>query len=350
MSRFTLERVPAGLSERDWQLWDGLPDRVVFQTREWISFILATQRAEPVVAAVKDGSETVGYFTGLVSRRFGVPILGSPMRGWSSWYMGFNLFEGVSRRDVIDPLVRFAFDSLGCLHLELRDRYLKPADVEGLDVVHDPSSTCEVNLTRSEDEIWAGMTSSCRRCIRKAEKIGVVVEEASEDGFADEYYEQLKDVFARQSLVPAYGVDRPRELIAALKPTGRLLLLRARDPEGRPVATGIFIAFNGTMYFWGGASWRQHQIVRPNEAIMWYAMRHWKQRGMTVCDLGGGHRRYKDKYGGEWIPHPFIRKSRYRALSTMRDLAKDAYRGQRRLLARLDRLRQPSDTRYARQR
>jgi hypothetical protein len=263
------------------------------------------------------------------------------MRGWSSWYMGFNLFEGVSRRDVIDPLVRFAFDSLGCLHLELRDRYLKPVDLEGLAVEHDGSSTCEVDLTRSEDEIWAGMTSACRRCIRKAEKIGVVVEEASEGGFADEYYDQLKDVFARQSLVPPYGVDRPRALIAALNSTGRLLLLRARDPEGRPIATGIFVAFNETMYFWGGASWREHQIVRPNEAIMWYAMRYWKNRGMTVCDLGGGHRQYKSKYGGEWVPHPFVRKSRYHVLSTMRRAARRAYRGRSRLLARVDRIRRP---------
>jgi hypothetical protein len=27
------------------------------------------------------------------------------------------------------------------------------------------------------------------------------------------------------------------------------------------------------MYFGGGASWRQHQILRPNEAIQWQAMK-----------------------------------------------------------------------------
>src|SRR5436189_3057502 len=99
------------------------------------------------------------------------------------------------------------------------------------------------------------MTSACRRCIRKAKKVGVTIEEADDPEFADDYYAQLRDVFAKQSLVPTYGVDRVQALIAHLHPTGRLLLLRARGPDGASIATGIFPAMNGSMYFWGGASW-----------------------------------------------------------------------------------------------
>ena len=80
------------------------------------------------------------------------------------------------------------------------------------------------------------------------------VEEAQDLAFADDYYAQLKDVFAKQSLVPTYEVERVRELIKNLLPTGMLLLLRARDQEGNCIATGIFPAMNKTMYFRGGAS------------------------------------------------------------------------------------------------
>ena len=110
----------------------------------------------------------------------------------------------------------------------------------------------------------------------------MTVEEASAAGFADEYYAQLQDVFAKQGLRPTYGVDRVRELIRCVHPTGRLLLVRALGPEGEPIASGIFPAMNRTAYFWGGASWRSHQILRPNEAIFWFAMRDWKARGMSA--------------------------------------------------------------------
>jgi hypothetical protein len=40
--------------------------------------------------------------------------------------------------------------------------------------------------------------------------------------------------------------------------------------------------------FWGGASWRSHQILRPNEAVFWCAMRRLKERGIPLLDMGGG--------------------------------------------------------------
>ena len=79
--------------------------------------------------------------------------------------------------------------------------------------------------------------------------------------FADEHYAQLQDVFAKQGLVPTYGVARVRLLIRHLQPTGNLLLLRARDAEGHCAATGIFFGMNRHAYFWGNASWRSSQTL-----------------------------------------------------------------------------------------
>jgi len=74
--------------------------------------------------------------------------------------------------------------------------------------------------------------------------------------------------------VPTYGVDRVRALIRNLHPTGRLLLLRARDPEGKGIATGIYPGMNDVAQFWGNASFRSGQQWRPNETLHWYAMRY----------------------------------------------------------------------------
>lgn len=319
----SLHTVP--LDDVDWERLDAFADRNVFQTRDWLAFVAATQQASPLVAEVRDGSTTVGYFTGSVIRRFGVRILGSPFPGWTTWYMGFNLEEGVPRRAAVEALVPFAFSDLGCMHLELRDRALTLDDVDGLGFEYTPKTVFEVDLSRPEDEIFSGMTSACRRCIRKAAKVGVQIEEAHDDEFAKEYYEQLVDVYAKQALVPSYGEDRVRDLIRFLHPTGRLLLLRAQKADGQTIATGIFPAMNDAMYFWGGASWREHQIHRPNEALMWHAMRHWRERGVVACDLGGGAE-YKKKYGVQESGVHFFRKSRYGVASRARNAAKAAFR------------------------
>jgi CelD/BcsL family acetyltransferase involved in cellulose biosynthesis len=323
-----LEQVDLGRC--DWERMDAFADRQVFQTKEWLEFVASTQQAEPIVCAVTDGSSTVGYFTGLTVRRFGVRILGSPFPGWTTFYMGFNLEEGVSRREAAAALRTFAFRSLGCLHLELRDRYALRGELEGLGFGIDRRSTFEVDLRDDEEEIFSRMTSACRRCIRKAEKSGVTVEEAHDVGFADDYFSQLEDVFAKQGLRPTYGVERVRALITHLHPSGRLLLLRARSEEGRCIATGIFPAHGRTMFFWGGASWRSDQILRPNEALFWHALRYWKSRGVSVFDLGGGGD-YKRKYGGQEIMVPLWVRSRVPGLSAMRHLARSLHDARRRL-------------------
>jgi CelD/BcsL family acetyltransferase involved in cellulose biosynthesis len=314
----SLERL--SVQSCQWKLMDAFDDRVIFQTREWVEFVRRTQGAEPVIAAVVRDGETIGYFTGLIIRRFGVRILGSPFPGWTTSSMGFNLAEGVSRGAAAAAVKRFAFGPLGCLHLELKDRRLGTGDVVGLGFRHTPNVTFEVDLEGDEDELLARMSSACRRAIRRGRKVGVRIEEAAGEDFADEYYSQLLEVFARQGLRPTYDADRVRELIRCVGPTGRLLLLRAVAPGGERIATGIFPAMNGTAYFWGGASRRSHQILRPNEAVFWYAMRYWRARGVTRMDLGGGGD-YKRKYGPRELSVPFLRTARVPGLLTLRDAA-----------------------------
>jgi CelD/BcsL family acetyltransferase involved in cellulose biosynthesis len=318
----------------EWERLDQFSDRLVYQTREWVEFIASAQRAEPVVAGLVADAVTVGYFTGLVHRRFGVTILGSPMPGWTTAFMGFNLEPGVSRRAAVEALVPFAFGDLRCAHLELRDRNLLASDVAGLGFRHTPWTGIEVDLRRPEEEIWDALKASCRTAIRKATRHGVTVEEATGDDFAEDFYPQLEDVFAKQALVPPYGIERVRELIRCVHPSGRLLLLRARNADGACIATGIFPGMNRMMHFLAGASLREHQHLRPNEALMWHAMRHWKGRGIEACDLGGLVS-YKHKWGGREVHVPSVRKSRFRALSLMRDAAETAHGARQAIRGRL---------------
>ncbi len=251
----------------DWKLLDSFADRTVFQTREWVRFLAETQNATPVLAELSEAGRVVGYFTGLTFTRLGVKVLGSSFPGWTTPYIGFNLVPGASRADALAALEQAVWNDLKCLHMEVSDPYFRVEDGESLGFQTSYYVSYRTDLTKSEDELFQGMESACRRCVRKAEKSGVTIEEAHDSAFADEYYEQLKDVFAKQGLVPTYDVERVRALVRHTEPGGNVLLLRARDPEGKCIATGIFPGFNKIVEFWGNASFRAAKaLIKRNMA------------------------------------------------------------------------------------
>jgi hypothetical protein len=307
-----------------WAELDRFSDRVFSQRRKWLDFVVETSGGRPVVARLDDGGATVGYFTGVIVRRLGVRIMGSPFPGWTTPYMGFNLAPGVPRADAVAALLPFVFRELGCLHLELADPHLGAEDVARFGFETHVGTTFVSDLSQDEETLFSLMDSACRRCVRKAEKSGVQVEEAGPDGFADEYYAHLVDVFAKQQLRPTYGPERVASLVRHVHPSGDLLLLRARDADGRSIATGIFPGFNRMSYFFGNGSLRQFQGVRPNEAIHWSAMRSWKARGIHSHYWGGGGQ-YKEKYGGHRIETRHFRLSRFAVVGLARDLARKLY-------------------------
>lgn len=300
---------------------DGYADHTVFQTEAWIRFLEETQGAEPVYAHVLCDGRMIGRFVGLITKKFGIRILGSPMRGWTTSYMGFNLADDGQRLAALRALTAFAFTELRCMHLELFDRNLRFEDVAGDGYYFFPQTGFEIDLTKSDEQLLRAMSQGCRRNIRKAQKAGVQVEIATDPAFASDYYDQLTEVFAKQGLVPPYGQQRVVSLMRNLLPSGNLLLLRALHPNGRCIATGIYPAANTTMYFWGGASWREHQHLRPNQMLHWTAITYWKARGITRYDMGGGGA-YKKQYGGSPIAAPWIMASKYSGLQLLRNCAR----------------------------
>jgi CelD/BcsL family acetyltransferase involved in cellulose biosynthesis len=295
------------------------PDSTLYQSPCWLSFLEETQKGEIVIAALREGSAVLGYFVGLIIRKCGLRILGSPFPGWTTSYMGFVLEPEISRIDALEALERFAFRDLRCSHLELMDRDLDMSGVKDR-YAFTSYSGFELDLSLEESDLFSNFNHTCRRYIRQALRSGVVVQEATDGGFIDDYYGQLTEVFARQKLVPTYSKARVAALLRHLQPTGNLLLLRAIDADGRCIATMITLAMRNRGEVWGGASCQAYQQLHPNELLLWHAFRYWKSRSVRFFDMGGSGD-YKKKYGGYEISVPWIRTSRYPVLPLLRNSA-----------------------------
>jgi len=306
-----------------WDRLDSFPDRTIFQTQPWLEFLKVTQGVKPLVIEITQGETVVGYFTGALFKKFGVRILGSSFPGWTTAHMGFNLLPDTPLDLVAQELIAFAFSVLKCWHIEINDKHLRIEQINNVYPAarHRVAPGWIVDIGGTEDAVFKRMSSNRRRCIKKGTENGLIVEMALDESFCDDYYSQLVDVFKRQGLVPTYSKERVRQLIRHLLPTGQLLLVRVREPEtGLCIGSGLFPAFNGTMYFWGGASLQAELHHHPNESMHWFAIRYWREKGMTSYDMGGGGD-YKRRYGGRYIETHWIRVSRMGLLMSLRDRA-----------------------------
>jgi CelD/BcsL family acetyltransferase involved in cellulose biosynthesis len=323
--------------------WDAIveryPDVLPFHGSAWLAYLAASQGAEPVVAAVEEGDRPIGHFVGAIVRRYGIRILGSPLRGWGTQHMGFLAEDVTDRRVLADALLPFAFQDLRCLHVELGDLRLMPDDMTGSRYTVDPGITYQVDLAPDEGDILKAMRSTTRNYVRQAERKGLTATfETADPDFAPEYFDQLGEVFGRQGLGTTYGLDRVQRLIEVVGPSGDLALLRILAPDGRCIATSITVGRGRTAILWGAAFRRADADLHPNELLHWAAMRHWRARGATTYDMGGGGE-YKAKFGAVVVQTPRFRASRFGILDQGRGAVRRVVRarqvvaGRRRTMA-----------------
>lgn len=314
-----------------WDQIESCMDHVVFKSKAWMDFLCETQRIKPLVISVRKQGRPVGFFVGATTFK-GLRIVASPFEGWTTPFQGLSVLSQISTQERINiykQLIDYCYAEIGCSFFQATDWNLHPQDMVDSGLSFQLVRGYRLDLTLDEETLFSKFDSACRRAIRKAQKEGVTVHEAEDvERFAWDYYNQLCDVFLKQGLKPTYPCSRVQALINKLHHTGNLLLLETRSSDMTCIGTGIFPASNSLAQFWGGASFRSHQILRPNEILFWEAIRYWKRRGMLEFEFGGLGA-YKEKYGPEPYTRVKIIAPRWKFLTDLKAFARKAYYGLR---------------------
>jgi CelD/BcsL family acetyltransferase involved in cellulose biosynthesis len=149
--------------------------------------------------------------------------------------------------------------------------------------------------------------SQVQRNIRRAEREGVTVREATTETDLTEIFYGLHLSTRRRQGVPV----QPRRFFSSiwrhlLAPgLGHLLIA---EHAGVPVAAAVFIRHNGTVIYKYGASDDAAWSVRPNHAIFWAAIQRACAAGDTTFDWGRtdldntGLRAFKAAWGSTEVP------------------------------------------------
>ncbi len=284
--------------------WDDLiapyANRTLFHRRTWLDYLEASQNISLRQWRVSDHGRLVGYFCGGLLRKGPFKILGSPLRGWGTNFMGPVGDDSLSSPAFLAGLEKLAREqSLSMVELESR-----ALDATALSADHyEPVTTATfvVDITPSNTELmWRRLDSQRRSGILKAQRCGIVVEQAHDAAIADDFYDQYLEVMREKNLLPPYPRSRPKLLFHHLADAGLLIALRARNANGDVVATGLFPHDDTTLYFWGGASVSEGYKTNANEYLHWSAMTLGAERGLRSYDMCGNGL-FKKKFGGQLL-------------------------------------------------
>lgn len=297
---YQMEPLTADEAARWDELIAGFASRELFHRQVWLDYLAASRGVEIRQWAIRRGSQTLGYFCGGIVQKGPFRILGSPLKGWGTNFMGPVVNGCLDTSAFLRALDELAARERLAM-LELENRNFDGSALESAGYETAPGWTYAVALTPEDpDLMWRALDSTCRNSIRKAFKAGLTVEDTGDLSASDEFYGQYLDLMKRKGLVPPYPRSYPQLLVFHLKRADSLFALRVRDAERQLLATGLFPHDDRTVYFWGGASWEDGRDLCPNEFLHWSAMRLAAERGLRQYDMCG-YGRFKKKFGGELV-------------------------------------------------
>ena len=297
-----------------------------FVTLDWLRFVCEYSGAKPYIIKVSCSENYLGYLCGAMIKKGPIKIFGSPFIGWRAPYMGFSMEQQVDFSSVLDQAIDYISNELGCHYITFCDRNISSEIINASDhkfILGDCHASYYIDLTKSEEELLGNFRRDQRQNVAKFAKTGCKVEEDYSDLFIRTHLDQFKEVYARHGLA---APDYTRKTEAIFKNTAdkMLLSIKALSPEGMNIATSYYVYYNTKACFLGNASYSEYLGYRPNQALMWHAIKYLKRIGVETLDLNGRDG-YKANYGGEYVVTPSFIYTKYRWIYSALHFVPKAY-------------------------
>ena len=308
----------SSLSKSDGATWDarvGALGAPLFHSRAWADYTTAQENADPVYLTTEDGDGLALLFR-QASRNPLVRSLTTSMfshaHPWIQDAQQFAAFLSAIEDEAAQ---------LGAVQLTIGSFGSPGRREELISLGYEPKDRFEffLRIDREEDEIWAGMEYKRRKHIRnsmrKAEKMGVVVEELPvEEGAAQLRLLQgsTSQRIQQRGVEVGFRVDGPQanDPIGILVRAGHGRLMGARY-NGAVVSAGFFTEMNGLVYYTlAGHAPEAFECQAPT-LLLWQTILHFKAAGAHTFNFGGvpfssslpedpehGLYSYKEQFGG----------------------------------------------------
>jgi peptidoglycan pentaglycine glycine transferase (the first glycine) len=197
-----------------------------------------------------------------------------------------------------------------------------------------PAVTSILDLSKSEEDLLAGMHHKTRYNIRLAERKGVEIDLEETD------FDAVWKLFGETGVRGGFKLHSKKyyeKQLAALAHGECRAFLGVAKFEGEAIAATIMIDFGDTRTYVHGASERTHRKLMAPALLHWRLIQDAKQRGFKWYDWWGvapadaenhpweGISRFKRGYGGEDVEYPgthdvILKPLRYRLYTLARKI------------------------------
>lgn len=280
--------------------WDDLlfcqPDYSFFHTSHWASVLHDSYGYQPRYFAILDRKK--------LSACIPVMEIRSALTGTRGVSLPFTDYctplvpAAFSLDDMFSNLVQYGIKA-GWQSIEMRGGEKLPQHWTG----HSSYYGHTLDLRSSEEDLFSNFKESTRRNIRKAQREGVTVVMSSVPDATEEFY-RLNCITRKAHGLPpqpAYFFKKIQEHVFS-KCHGFIALARHK---GNTIAAAVYFQFGKRAMYKYGASDRQYLHLRPNDLVMWDAIRWCQSQGYASLCLGrtepenAGLRAFKNGWGAE---------------------------------------------------
>lgn len=176
---------------------------------------------------------------------------------------------------------------------------------------YEPHLDILVDLSKSEEEILCGMSSTRRKQIKRGYKRGIEVSVV--DSYDRSYISKCCDIVC--SLYNKLGLPKPDinmiKTAFSDSTTVTYPICFAAWYQGQIIGTRIVLCYKNKIYDWYAASLEEHYDKYPNDVLPWEVFKWGHANGFKIFDFGGagkpevpyGVRDYKLKFGGELVSY-----------------------------------------------
>ncbi len=189
------------------------------------------------------------------------------------------------------------------------------------------TQTILLDLTKSEEELMAGMKSKTRYNVRLAGRKGVVVKKRNDEEGLEVFLKLQRETAERQGFF-IHPDDYYRTVWEVLHPKGMAYILVASIEQSSdnhatmqpsshssiPLVAWLLLKYKNTFYYPYGGSLTKFRNYMPSNLMMWEAIKLGKELDCKVFDMWGatddkndpwyGFTRFKLGYGGEMVSFP----------------------------------------------
>lgn len=315
-----LEHRPA-----DWdELIKAFDSKTLFHESAWHDHILSIhKKSRMLYFSIIEKDKRVGYFCGLTVRKLSFNIMGSPLSGTGTNYMGPLVNIDVDQQKLIDSIDEMCKQEK-IAYIELCNDILCRDFMENNGYLVSNGVTHKVEIAENIDAAFSNLKSTCRNRIRKGEKNNLQVEVSKDSSIVNFFFDQYTEVYGKQGKTTPFGIKRVKSLYDCLHAANRLLSIQVKKKDC-VIATGLFPFDENAIYFWGAASWLKYQKFYPNELLHWEVIKFAVTNRIKIYNMCGGGSRFKNKFCGDDLAHLKYQKSTSRFIGMLISVYKEGH-------------------------